>query len=94
MLLELAIGDAYGIPFEFVSAAEFPRNDLSGYHRHPRYPIAPGGYSDDTQMSIAVAEAVLSGEPFTKRLFAEHFVATFQRDPRDARLALVETSIR
>lgn len=84
MLLELAIGDAYGAGFEyadrdFVAA----HNDLSGYVRHPRHRIAPGRYTDDTQMSLAVAEAVLSDAPWTPLLLAEKFVAAFKRDPRE-----------
>jgi ADP-ribosylglycohydrolase len=83
MLLELAIGDAYGAGFEYVDAEVIrSRNDLSEYVRHPRHAIRPGCYTDDTQMSIAVAEALLSGEPWTPQLLAAHFVTAFKRDPR------------
>jgi len=38
MLLELAIGDAYGAGFEYVDAEMIRRqNDLSGYVQHPRH---------------------------------------------------------
>jgi ADP-ribosylglycohydrolase len=33
-------------------------------------------------MTIAVVEAMLTGEPFTPELLADHFVAAFKRDPR------------
>ncbi|WIG97353.1 ADP-ribosylglycohydrolase family protein [Myxococcus sp. SDU36] len=83
MLLELAVGDAYGAGFEYVSAERVLRdNDLSRYVEHPRPLLAPGSYTDDTQMSLAVAEAMLSGEPWTPQLLARCFVATFRRDPR------------
>ncbi|NVJ10776.1 ADP-ribosylglycohydrolase family protein [Myxococcus sp. AM001] len=83
MLLELAVGDAYGAGFEYVSAERVLRdNDLSRYVEHPRPLLAPGSYTDDTQMSLAVAEAMLSGEPWTPQLLARYFVATFRRDPR------------
>lgn len=83
MLLEMAIGDAYGAGFEYASAEVIEaRNDLGGYVRHQKHAISPGRYTDDTQMSIAVAEALLSGEPWTPQLLARHFVATFKRDPR------------
>ena len=84
MLLELAIGDAYGAGFEYVDCdAVAAQNDLASYVRHPRHRIAPGYYTDDTQMSIAVAEAILSGEPWTPLLLADRFVEAFRRDPRE-----------
>src|SRR5689334_2267778 len=84
MLVELAIGDAYGAGFEYAPADVVARhNDLSGYVRHPKHAIPPGSYTDDTQMSIAVAEAVVAGEPWTREALAERFVAAFKRDPRE-----------
>jgi ADP-ribosylglycohydrolase len=84
MLVELAIGDAYGAGFEYATADVVARhNDLSGYVRHPKHAIRPGCYTDDTQMSIAVAEAVVSGEPWTREALAERFVTAFKRDPRE-----------
>jgi ADP-ribosylglycohydrolase len=66
MLLQLAIGDAYGAGFEYVDVdVVTARNDLSAYVQHPRQGIKPGCYTDDTQMSIAIAEAIISGEPWT-----------------------------
>lgn len=84
MLVELAIGDAYGAGFEYAPADVVARhNDLCGYVRHPKHAIRPGCYTDDTQMSIAVAEAVVAGDPWTREALAERFVAAFKRDPRE-----------
>lgn len=82
MLLELAIGDAYGAGFEY-SPPDFVRsyNTLAGYVQHPTHAIAPGCYTDDAQMSLAVAEVLLSGN-FTREALAEAFVKAFHRDPR------------
>jgi ADP-ribosyl-[dinitrogen reductase] hydrolase len=84
MLLELAIGDAYGAGFEFADP-EFVTayNDLSRYYQHPRHAIAPGCYTDDTQMSLAIAETLLSGQPWTRETLAQKFVEAFKRDPRE-----------
>lgn len=83
MLVELAIGDAYGAGFEYASADVINgRNDLRQYVPHPKHDIRPGCYTDDTQMSIAVAEALLSRERWTPQLLAAHFVSAFKRDPR------------
>ena len=84
MLVELAVGDAYGAGFEYVDANFIEaHNDLSRYVKHPRHDIVPGRYTDDTQMSIAVAEAVVSGEDWTPLMLAGRFVEVFKRDPRE-----------
>ncbi|MEG4021818.1 ADP-ribosylglycohydrolase family protein [Microcoleus sp. S13C4] len=83
MLIELAIGDAYGAGFEFVDQQTIALyNNLNGYIKHPRHDIQPGCYTDDTQMSLAVAEAIVSREPWTPELLATKFVAAFHRDRR------------
>lgn len=83
MLLELAIGDAYGAGFEYAPPASLAANHLGGYVQHPKHAIAPGSYTDDTQMSLAIAEAIVSGEPWTRENLATRFVAVFKRDPRE-----------
>ena len=46
MLLELAIGDAYGAGFEYVDTEMIlQQNNLSGYVKHPRHHIQPGSYT-------------------------------------------------
>ncbi|HMA38251.1 MAG TPA: ADP-ribosylglycohydrolase family protein [Chloroflexia bacterium] len=83
MLLELAIGDAYGAGFEYADANVISTyNDLTQFIKHPRHHLIPGCYTDDTQMSIAVAEAIVSGKPWTPEMLAQGFIETFKRDPR------------
>jgi ADP-ribosylglycohydrolase len=84
MLIELAIGDAYGAAFEYVQPEHIRRfHKLSGYARHPRHGLVPGSYTDDTQMSVAVAEVLLDDPSWTRQAFADRFVRAFQRDPRE-----------
>jgi ADP-ribosylglycohydrolase len=84
MLTELAIGDAYGAGFEYAPERIVrERNDLSRYIQHPRHGIVPGCYTDDTQMSIAIAEAIVDSDPWTARVLAQRFVTAFKRDPRE-----------
>ncbi|MEG4964082.1 MULTISPECIES: ADP-ribosylglycohydrolase family protein [unclassified Microcoleus] len=46
MLIELAIGDAYGAGFEFVDRQTIELcNNLNGYIKHPRHDIQPGCYT-------------------------------------------------
>lgn len=87
MLVELGIGDAFGFSFEFadprfVAKRNSPKN---GYVRHHKWSdtIKPGSYSDDTQMSLALAEFMLvDDEPWTTRRLADAFVSAFKRDIR------------
>src|SRR5262249_30542985 len=54
------------------------------YFKHPRHSIEPGCYTDDTQMSLAVAETILEhGAGATALQFIEKFVLAFKRDPRE-----------
>jgi ADP-ribosyl-[dinitrogen reductase] hydrolase len=84
MLVELAIGDAYGAGFEYAATRIVrEQNDLSRYIQHPRHGITPGCYTDDTQMSIAIAEAIVADDPWTPEILSQRFVTAFKRDPRE-----------
>jgi ADP-ribosylglycohydrolase len=94
-MFEIGVGDAYGACFEGVKDNKWVNrnNDLT-YSNHPRklrkrpedyQPslVPPGGYTDDTQMAIAIAEAMLDdNEPWTKFSLADRFLETFHRDQR------------
>ena len=82
MLFELAVADAYGAGFELAPDELVAKyNDLAKYHRLSKYNKTPGRYTDDTQMSIAIAEAILEGDWFDEQNYAKSFVDTFKRDP-------------
>lgn len=85
MLLELAIGDAYGAGFEYADTHLIRQfNDLSRYVQHPRHSgTRPGMYTDDTQMSIAIAELITEGAEWIPRVIAQKFVDCFKRDERE-----------
>jgi ADP-ribosylglycohydrolase len=83
MLLELAVGDAYGAGFEYAAPDVIGRhNTATHYIPHQKHAIPPGCYTDDTQMSLAIAEALISGERWTPENLARRFVEVFKRDPR------------
>ncbi|MEO0562276.1 MAG: ADP-ribosylglycohydrolase family protein [Chloroflexota bacterium] len=85
MLIEIAIGDAYGAGFEYADRDLIDKhNDLSRYIQHPRHKgIKPGMYTDDAQMSLAIAEALVEGDDWTPLNLANRFVDAFKRDPRE-----------
>jgi len=82
MLLEIAIGDAYGAGFEFAAREKIRQaNTLAAFVPHELGGKA-GRFTDDTQMSVAVAEVLLSGVAWSGDVFADAFVRCYQRDPR------------
>lgn len=82
MLLEIAIGDAYGAGFEFAPQAKVDcYNNVSKYMQH-ELGISAGHYTDDTQMSLAIAELLIEGKPWTRQNIADKFVECFKRDER------------
>ena len=82
MLVELAIGDAYGAGFEYVRDYKFIRqhNNIDGYIKHPRHRRKPGCYTDDTQMSLAIAELIVDQVAWTPVNIADKFVNVFKRE--------------
>ncbi len=89
MLLEIAIGDSLGAGYEYNEDAFKQHEELGGgffrkYVQHKKHlGIKPGMYTDDTQMSIAIAEAIISGDPWLPGYIVGHFLNVFHRDPRD-----------
>lgn len=89
MLLELAIGDAYGASFEYCDENLQFNNPQIGYIQNTKHlNLKPGKYTDDTQMSIAIAELMISnkfgidGSEISLRDVAAAFLETFHRDQR------------
>ena len=84
MLLELAIGDAYGAAFEYSGKAFIQENNnLKQYYQHPRHlAFKPGLYTDDTQMSLAIAEMICENLDWTPLNLANKYVEAFKRDER------------
>lgn len=85
MLLEMAIGDAYGAGREYLPEDADLNNDGETYMQHPKWTeLKPGRYTDDTQMCIALAELMLLKNPdrWTTWDVVRAFVGQFARDPR------------
>jgi ADP-ribosylglycohydrolase len=83
MLVELAIGDSYGAGFEFASMDRVLKyNNIHEFQTHAKGEIGVGKYTDDTQMSLAIIELILSKKKMSKENFAKWFYYAFKRDPR------------
>ncbi len=84
MLVEIGIADAYGSGFEMADVSFVQSNNTLKYvnHRKNLSLVPTGHYTDDTQMTLAIAEALVEGDEWTKLNLANRFVACFKRDER------------
>jgi ADP-ribosyl-[dinitrogen reductase] hydrolase len=73
-VLGFAIGDALGFPFRGLPAAALARQPFLGedFVARPRGGFAKGQFSDDTQMLMAVADAVVRERKIDGRTAAQH----------------------
>jgi ADP-ribosyl-[dinitrogen reductase] hydrolase len=82
VLLGLAVGDALGGPLEFQPARD-PDNFVTemiggGWQR-----LAPGEWTDDTQMTLCVVESLLTKKVFDPDDIARRFVTWMKSGPKD-----------
>ena len=85
LLVYAAIGDAYGMAYEFVDDyAKVGPNDLT-YKPNPKFPeYQKGRYTDDTQLQWINGEMLLHHAPHTLKpeYFADAWVFEYHQDPR------------
>ncbi len=72
-ILGCAVGDALGAPFEGYRRGSLPPSKelLESFVLIPGYPL--GQYTDDTQMTLAIAESLIERGEFDARDIAERF---------------------
>lgn len=93
LLTSIAIGDAMGAPFEFGT------RDMLKKFNVDKYPNNVGTYTDDTQMSIAVALHTYANFDYTTGDYASHFWGQYLNDKnrpgfsRRTRAALEEDTL-
>lgn len=86
MLLGILIGDTFGAGYEFAfeTLKEYKDNfSIEEYRQHSNkeYNHTAGMYTDDTQMSIAIAKLMLSNKEFNEKNLAQSFIETYQEFP-------------
>jgi ADP-ribosylglycohydrolase len=76
VLLGTAIGDALGVPFEtmLVNNPELVKWNGKVFTGSVHHKLGPGQYSDDTQMSIMVAESLIVNNGFNPDDLAARYV--------------------
>ncbi|MFZ5818078.1 MAG: ADP-ribosylglycohydrolase family protein [Bacillota bacterium] len=85
-LLGLAAGDALGCTLEFMSReavrAAYPQGHRDIVGGGP-FQIPPGGWTDDTEMSLGVARGIIEAPADPVDAVGRHFMAWFRSGPRD-----------
>jgi ADP-ribosylglycohydrolase len=56
-----AVGDALGVPVEFLSRKELAKDPVTDMRGYGTYPVPAGSWSDDTGMSLAALDSLASG---------------------------------
>ena len=82
MLLEIAVADAFGACYEWMEREIVIPNIELKYKAVAPSVIKPGNYTDDTQMTLAVAETMVEDIEWTPYNLAEKFVDCYHRDSR------------
>lgn len=62
MLLGLAVGDALGVPVEFMSREQVQRKPVEGMRGFGTHNQPPGTWSDDASLTFCLADALVAGE--------------------------------
>jgi ADP-ribosylglycohydrolase len=71
-LLGVITGDALGVPVEFTPREELRKNPVKGMRGYGTYNQPPGTWSDDSSLTLCLAEALTS--PFDMTRIARSFV--------------------
>lgn len=88
MLLRIAQADAYACAVEYIARSKHEAlfAEALRFERYLERPelkdVEIGRYSDDTQMSIAVAEALIEHPNPNVLRFGDKFIECYKRDPR------------
>lgn len=84
-MLGVAIGDALGAPLEFMSASSIQRKHgtvrkmLGGGWLN----VEPGEVTDDTQMTLAVAEGIIESPDSPELAVGRNFLLWYRTNPKD-----------
>ena len=83
LLFGVAIGDALGVPVEFISRAEISKNPITDMIGFGTYNLPPGTFSDDSSLTFCLAEALAVefdlnriGRNFVKWYYNDYWTAT------------------
>lgn len=72
-LIGFAIGDAMGVPIEFVSREKLLENPVTSMIGHGTYDLPEGVWSDDTSMTLATMDSLINSNGINYNDMADRF---------------------
>ncbi|BAX82347.1 ADP-ribosylglycohydrolase family protein [Labilibaculum antarcticum] len=75
ILIGLSVGDALGVPIEFLSRADLDADPVTGMKEYGIHNQPAGTWSDDSSMAFCLAESLLNG--YNLKDIAQKFIAWF-----------------
>ena len=78
LLFGVAIGDALGVPVEFISREKIRKNPVTDMIGFGTYNLPPGTFSDDSSLTFCLAEALAN--EFDLNSIARNFVKWYYND--------------
>jgi len=72
ILFGVAVGDALGVPVEFLNRSELMYSPVSGMTGYGSHNMPPGTFSDDSSLTFCLAEALTSS--YDINIIAENFI--------------------
>ncbi len=78
VLLGLAVADAVGVPYEFLSREKMKQNPATDMIGFGTYDLPPGNFSDDSSLSFCLAEALT--KEFDLVEIAANFISYYKYD--------------
>lgn len=82
LLAAIAYGDAAGAPYEGEPARPIHVRQLVGYDSPVFGPSPAGGWTDDTQLSLAVARALIASDQFDLDRIADEHLRQLHQTPK------------
>ncbi|MDE5630021.1 MAG: ADP-ribosylglycohydrolase family protein [Bacilli bacterium] len=76
-LLGFAIGDAMGVPFEFTNREDLIKNPITQMTGYGTYNQPEGTWSDDTSMTIATMDAIVTKKEINYKRIMSNFLSWF-----------------
>ncbi len=77
-IIGLAIGDAMGVPIEFVSRKELEQNPVTKMLEYGSHKVPKGCWSDDTSMTLATIDSIIKKKKIDTDDMADRFLEWFK----------------
>ena len=79
-LIGLAVGDAYGVPFEFMRRSEVRRIGAKKMVGNGSHSVPIGSFSDDTSMTVAAIDSIINDKSINYNHIMDNYLLWLNED--------------